>query len=127
MSEIGIFLKKLRGKMSYREASERSGLSHSYIRYIEIGKRPGSDTPINPSPDTLKRLAKAYDHPYENLMIAAGYFDGDDKIEDIIISDNSIEEQVFFKEYEKLNDEDKKKALDHIKYLRHLAEQENNK
>jgi transcriptional regulator with XRE-family HTH domain len=42
-------------------------------------------------------------------------------------NENNEEEQIFFKEYEKLSTEDRKKALDHIKFLRHLAEQENNK
>lgn len=73
MSELGSFLKQLRGKMTYREAAERSGLSHAYIRYLEIGKRPGTNTPINPSPDMLKGLAKAYNHPYKDLMRRAGY------------------------------------------------------
>jgi transcriptional regulator with XRE-family HTH domain len=59
--------------MTYREAAERSGLSHAYIRYLEIGKRPGSNTPINPSPEMLKGLSKAYNHPYKDLMKRAGY------------------------------------------------------
>lgn len=73
MSELGDFLKQLRGGMTYREAAERSGLSHAYIRYLEIGKRPGSNTPINPSPEMLKGLAKAYNHSYKDLMKRAGY------------------------------------------------------
>lgn len=75
MEKIGEFLKKLRTekKLSFREASDKSGLSHSYIRYLEAGKRPGSNTPINPTPDTLKKLADAYKHPYEDLMMIAGY------------------------------------------------------
>jgi len=59
--------------MTFREAAERSGLSHAYIRYLEIGKRPGTNTPINPSPEMLRGLAKAYNHPYKDLMVRAGY------------------------------------------------------
>lgn len=59
--------------MTYREAAERSGISHSYIRYLETGKRPGTNTPIKPSPDMLKGLSRAYSHPYKELMIMAGY------------------------------------------------------
>lgn len=59
--------------MTYREAAEKSGISHAYIRYLEIGKRPGTNTPINPSPDMLKGLSKAYNHSYKDLMIKAGY------------------------------------------------------
>jgi transcriptional regulator with XRE-family HTH domain len=62
MSDIGSLLKNIRKErgLSFREAGELSQLSHSYIRYLEIGKRPGTDTPINPTPETLKALAKAY-------------------------------------------------------------------
>ena len=82
LSELGAFLRQLRGKMSYREAAERSGLSHAYIRYLEIGKRPGSNTPINPSPEMLKGLAKAYNHPYKDLMKRAGYDEDEGYLEE---------------------------------------------
>jgi len=36
-------------------------------------------------------------------------------------------ENLFFNELNKLSEEDKKKALEHVKYLRFLAEQENNR
>lgn len=75
MSEINEFLRVLRGKMSLREASQKSGLSHSYIAALEQNKRPGSNGPINPSPDSLKRLAEAYKYPYEELMKKAGYIE----------------------------------------------------
>jgi SOS regulatory protein LexA len=77
MNEIGSFLKSLRKEkgITFREAALRSGLSHSYIRYLEIGKRPGTDTPINPTPETLKRLSVAYNYPYDDLLIKAGYLD----------------------------------------------------
>lgn len=77
MEKIGQFLNKLRlnEKMNLREAAEKSGLSHSYIRYLEIGGRPGSDTPINATPETLKKLAKAYNYPYIDLLEKAGYID----------------------------------------------------
>lgn len=73
MNAFGDFLRQLRGKMTYREAAEKSGISHAYIRYLEIGKRPGTNTPINPSPEMLKGLANAYNHSYKDLMIKAGY------------------------------------------------------
>ena len=73
MSEIGEFLKKLRGKMSLREAAERSGLSHSYIRSLENGKHPNTGAPITPSPESLRALSKAYRYPYEELMVKAGH------------------------------------------------------
>lgn len=75
MSEIGDYLKKIRGDMPLREAAKRSGLSHSYISSIENDKHPTTKAPVKPSPDSLKRLAKAYGHSYEELMRVAGYSD----------------------------------------------------
>lgn len=80
MEDIGKFLKKLRGKMTFREAAEKSGLSHSYIRYLELGKRPGTNTPINPTPESLRGLAKAYGYSYTELMRLAGYNDEDEEV-----------------------------------------------
>lgn len=82
MSEIGVFLRGLRGKMSLREASQKSGLSHSYIAALEQDKRPGTNAPISPSPESLKRLAEAYGYPYEELMRKAGYLNDEGKIVD---------------------------------------------
>jgi transcriptional regulator with XRE-family HTH domain len=69
--------------MSLREASQKSGLSHSYIAALEQDKRPGTKAPISPSPESLKRLSEAYGFPYEELMIKAGYLseeqDNDDR------------------------------------------------
>jgi transcriptional regulator with XRE-family HTH domain len=95
VSEIGSYLKMIREekRLSFREASERSGISHSYIRYIETGKRPGSNTPINPSPETLKRLSEAYNYPYPILMKVAGY------IEDL---EPLVEEEIDLKDINKL-------------------------
>lgn len=74
-NELGSMLEKLRGKLSLREAAEKSGLSHTYIRDIERGYNRATKTPINPSPDTLEKLAKAYNTSYRELMEKAGYLD----------------------------------------------------
>lgn len=76
-NELGEFLEKLRGKLSLREAGVRAQLSHTYIRDLELGINRKTKAPIKPSPDTLKRLADAYDYSYEELMKKAGYFDED--------------------------------------------------
>lgn len=75
MSELGDYLKKLRGNVSLREASKRSGISHSYINSLESGTHPRTGAPINPTPDILRGLAKAYNHSYDDLMKLAGYSD----------------------------------------------------
>ncbi len=75
MSELGELLKELRGKRSLREIAEITELSHTYISDIEKGYRRGTKKAINPSPETLKRLAEAYNYSYEKLMKAAGYLE----------------------------------------------------
>ncbi|MEK4171014.1 helix-turn-helix transcriptional regulator [Lysinibacillus sp. FSL L8-0312] len=75
MSELGDLLKKLRGNKSLREIAELTELSHTYISDIEKGFRRGSKKPLHPSPDTLRRLANAYNYPYEKLMKIAGYIE----------------------------------------------------
>lgn len=104
MSEFGAFLKQLRGNMTYREAAERSGLSHAYIRYLEIGKRPGSNTPINPSPEMLKGLAKAYNHSYKDLMRRAGYA-YDDSEEEVIETEDDLKMQEIYRLVQKVTKE----------------------
>jgi transcriptional regulator with XRE-family HTH domain len=72
---LGLFLEKLRGKMPLREVATKSGLSHTYIRDLELGINRKTKAPINPTPETLKRLAEAYNYSYEDLMIMAGYIE----------------------------------------------------
>lgn len=77
MSELGDLLKELRGKRSLREIADITELSHTYISDIEKGYRRGTKKPIHPSPETLKRLADAYNYPYEKLMKVAGYLEAE--------------------------------------------------
>lgn len=74
-TEFGLFLETLRGKLSLREAAEKSGLSHAYIRDLELGKNRKTKSPINPTPETIRRLAEAYNYDYEELMQKAGYLE----------------------------------------------------
>lgn len=78
MSEIGEIIKKLRGKESLREASKKIGISHTYLDTLEKGYDKRSKVPVKPSPDTLRMISSAYDYPYEQLMIAAGYMAEED-------------------------------------------------
>lgn len=75
MSELGDLLRNLRGKESLRDAGKRTGLSHTYLSIIEKGFDPRSGKPVKPTPETLKLLSEAYNHPYEDLMIKAGYIE----------------------------------------------------
>ncbi|SEB79058.1 helix-turn-helix transcriptional regulator [Paenibacillus sp. GP183] len=72
---FGKFLEQLRGKMSLRDAAYKSGLSHAYIRDLELERNRSTNDKIKPSPDTLKKLSDAYNISYTELMIKAGYLD----------------------------------------------------
>lgn len=74
-NELGKFLEELRGKLSLRVAAEKSGLSHTYIRDLELGLNRKTKAPIRPSADTLKQLAEAYNYPVSELLKKAGYLD----------------------------------------------------
>jgi transcriptional regulator with XRE-family HTH domain len=75
---FGKFLEHLRGKMSLREAAYKSGLSHAYIRDLELERNRSTNEKIKPSPDTLKKLSEAYNFSYTELMVKAGYLEGQD-------------------------------------------------
>jgi len=79
MSELGKVLRELRGNRSLRNISKIAGISHNYLRNLEIGIDPRTKSPINPSPETLKKLAEAYNYPYEELLKLAGYLDANEK------------------------------------------------
>lgn len=104
VSELGVFLRKLRGGLSLREAAKKSGLSYTYIRSLELGKHPRTGAPINPTPDILRGLAKAYNYPHEELMRKAGYLDKEDSAEKLIeymdvleLTDEEIYDRMTFK------------------------------
>ena len=70
-SNFGYFLKSLRDRqrMSLRDVEKESGVSNAYIAQLEKGDRPA------PSPDILKKLARAYNVTVRELLLRAGYLD----------------------------------------------------
>jgi transcriptional regulator with XRE-family HTH domain len=70
---LGKFLEALRGRMSLREAAHKSGLSHAYIRDLELEKNRSTNCKIKPSPETLRKLSEAYGFSYIELLRRAGY------------------------------------------------------
>lgn len=120
MQELSSVLRRLRGDMSLREAAKRSGLSYSYISSLEKGKHPRTGATINPTPEILRSLAKAYNYPHEELMKLAGYIDSAED-EAIHNEETNLESD---KKYALdllmgITDPDKKKAA--IEYLKYLA------
>ncbi|UED72107.1 helix-turn-helix domain-containing protein [Brevibacillus sp. HD3.3A] len=93
-NQLGILLEQIRKdkKLSLRDVKEKTGLSFSYIRSIELNQSTRSKGPVQPSPDTLRKLSNAYDYPYEELMKAAGFIQSEgDPIQAIINDQNSSE------------------------------------
>jgi len=80
VNEISNLIRSLRGNKSLRDAAKKIGISHSYLSVLENGIDPRTKTPVNPSPDTLKRISEAYDYSYESLMKAAGYLNSRESV-----------------------------------------------
>ncbi|WP_159881381.1 helix-turn-helix domain-containing protein [Paenibacillus puerhi] len=78
--DFGKFLESLRGSMSLREVAKKSGLSHAYIRDLELERNRSTNDRITPSPDTLQKLSIAYSYPYTELMIKAGHLSSEDVV-----------------------------------------------
>ncbi|MEW9699827.1 helix-turn-helix domain-containing protein [Paenibacillus sp. SI8] len=77
INSFGKFLEELRGKTSLRKAAAKSGLSHAYIRDLELGRNRTTNGVIKPSPDTLRKLSQAYQYSYTDLLKKAGYLEED--------------------------------------------------
>lgn len=125
MKTLGELLKELRGKESLRDASKRIGISHTYLDTIEKGFDKRSGKHVNPTPETLKLLSKAYNYDYEELMILAGYLDNSqdstiDKEEaDFLAFSNDPELQVFYKELPESDEEAVRRLRDIWEIIKH--------
>lgn len=86
MSNIGEFLRELRGNRSLREVERLSGVSHTYLSSLEKGADPRTGKERKPTTDTLQKLAEVYDHPYYDLLERAGYLpkESEDKLNEAI-------------------------------------------
>lgn len=93
-NQLGILLETLRKekKLSLREAAAKTGLAFSYIRSLEQNINPKTSRPIQPTPETLRRFADAYDYPYEDLMKVAGFI-STDPIQQLIDDPNVSEKR----------------------------------
>jgi len=74
-NDLGNLLQNLRKGESLRSVASRSGLSHNYIRQLEVGIDSRSNHLPKPSADILKRLSIAYAFPYSELLEIAGILD----------------------------------------------------
>lgn len=81
MNKLNELLKSKRKemKLSLRDASKLIGISHSYLSTLEKGIDPRSNTPIKPTPSTLKLISEAYNISYTKLMELSGYIEDTSK------------------------------------------------
>jgi transcriptional regulator with XRE-family HTH domain len=70
---LNALLRRLRADEPLRDAAARIGISHTYLSILEKGIDPRNGNAVKPSAETLQKLARAYNYPYEKLMEAAGY------------------------------------------------------
>lgn len=140
MKPLGELLRELRGKRSLREIAKETELSHTYISDLEKGFRRDTKAPINPSPETLKRLAEAYNFSYEELLKVAGYLESTqnkiiktndryDSLAEInkLVEKYGIEQMGFFdiEEWKNLGPEDIRMLEEQFKLIVKLAKERN--
>jgi len=73
MENFGNYMRRLRKTkgLTLKQVEGQAKVSNAYISQIERGlRRP-------PHPDILRRLAKTYDVPQRELLVAAGYLEED--------------------------------------------------
>jgi HTH-type transcriptional regulator, competence development regulator len=73
MESFGSYMRRLRKSrgLTLKQVETQAKVSNAYISQIERGLRNP------PHPDILNRLAKAYDVPHRDLLVAAGYLEED--------------------------------------------------
>ncbi|TXK86098.1 helix-turn-helix domain-containing protein [Paenibacillus sp. N3.4] len=127
---FGKFLESLRGKMSLREAAHKSGLSHAYIRDLELQRNRSTNEKIKPSPVTLRKLSDAYKFSYTELMEKAGYLEKEDlplaedqlPVHNVLYIEVSAKEITYHTQTEKLN-RSVNSLLDFSHFLDNLEDQ----
>lgn len=108
MPDLGVLLRSLRGKESLRDAADRIGISHTYLRILEKGVDLRSGNPVKVTADTLKLISVAYSYPYKDLLMAADIIDESIREEMITESKMKIAEEII-----KLP-EDKRKIIEDL-------------
>ncbi len=71
MDRFGPYLRSLRRTrgLSLKQVEAAAGVSNAYLSLLERGQRNP------PHPEILKRLAKCYEVPHRDLLMAAGYLE----------------------------------------------------
>lgn len=74
MKKLGNIIKEFRESNSYslREFSKICGISHTYIDKLEKGVDPRSGKPVEPTLDTLEKIAQSMNMTLETLLSKIG-------------------------------------------------------
>lgn len=131
--KLGEVIKKYREKhdLSLREFAEKCGLSHAYIAKLEDGKDPRTGKEIEPTLDTVNKIAVAINMSLDELLKIIGYLDTPspvDKITDSVSDDPELAKfwdelkeredlQLLFKQTREMSPEDVKKIIRIIKAI----------
>ena len=67
--------------LSVRKASEKIGISHTYLAALEKGVDTRGLPSVKPTPDTLRLISDAYSLSYELLMELCDYESKEERIE----------------------------------------------
>lgn len=111
---LGKRLKDLRTRTKLRQedVATKIGIARTTYAMYEQNKR-------EPDNETLQKLADYFDVSIDYLLGR-----NNNSSPDKNYSKQPEFESLFFYELEKLSEEDKKKALEHVRYLRYIAEQQ---
>lgn len=103
-------------KKTQQEMADYLGITRPAYTAYERGNR-------QPDYETLQKLADFFDVSLDYLL---GRTDDptppEQKLDEWGLSE---EDMVFFKDFASLSEEDKQKAIEHIRYLKYLAEKQN--
>lgn len=112
MSDLGNLLIELRGKESLRDAANRIGISHTYLRILEKGVDLRSGNPAKATSDTLRLISKAYNYSYEDLLRVSGIIDNDLKDKLVVEEKMKLADMIL-----NLPDNEKKLVMDMVETL----------
>lgn len=102
MTDLGTKLKELRlqNGLSLRKAQEKIGLSHNYIRKLELGYDPVTKKKVSPTIDALKMIANGYNisaHTLFTLTLDSGIEEVDSHLVEVPIVNSLYEKRKLIK------------------------------
>lgn len=106
-----------------RGTEEFESYERAFRKFVRNHLKIFKELPIGNREERQEML----DNLFKNELLKEEYekYNIDEDLERLNTEELNTEEHVFFKEFEQLSDDDKQKALEHIRFLRHLAEKEN--